>query len=432
MSKVVFPGWLNLPRRIRKKRAKSHYSRAARFFEKDQLKEAILEYDHAISADPRYASAYFNRSLAKEMNFDHKGARADAVKVMELEPGSHDAAYVLGMVAEHEGKDDEALNWYERSLTLNPGYDRAKERKNLILGRRVRQVTPHDLVSEGQIQSLAFVKPGFGFEAIVGLNQAKAELRTNIVLFKKRPELFAKYGASPAHGLLLCGPPGVGKTTLAVATAKEAEVSLIVAWIQKVVDMYSGNTEKNIHQIFDQARKSRPCIIFLDELDGLGLSRDQTRRTGESPSMALAVNQLLVEMDGVEENPDGLFVIGATNRPWDIDPALRQRFAQEILVGLPDPEGRRRLFEHYTRNTPRGAIDFGHLADVSDGRSPREIRQACEKASTLLVRREADTGEECILTTEGLVSVLGEDHQRGRTTDDPSSVKRNESLMQYA
>ena len=432
MSKVVLPGWLNLPRRIRKKRARSHYYRAAMLFEKDLLQEAILEYDHAISADPKYVSAYFNRSLAKEMSFDHKGARADAVKVMELEPGSHDAPYVLGVVAEHEGKDDEALSWYEKSLTLNPGYDRARGRKNSILERRDRRGTPRDLVSEGKIQSLAFVKPGFGFESIVGLEQAKAELRTNVVLFRQRPELFAKYGATPARGMLLCGPPGVGKTTLAVATAKEAGVNLMVAWIQKVVDMYSGNTEKNIHQIFDQARRSRPCIIFLDELDGLGLSRDQTRRSGESPSMALAVNQLLVEMDGVEENPDGLFVIGATNRPKDIDPALRQRFAQEILVGLPDLEGRKRLFEYYTRNTPHGAIDFGHLADVTDGQSPREIRQACEKASTLLVRREADTGEDCLLTTEVVASVLGEYHQLERTSGDQSLAKRNEGLMQYA
>ena len=434
MLKGNFLAIVDVRRRIRRKLAKRHYSKAAKLFEANEFEGAIREYDAAISADPDYASAYFNRSLAKALKCDYEGARADAERVMQIEPGSHDAPYVMGVIAEHEGKTDEARTWYEKALAIKPDYESAKKQLHLLELPRNKQDTASefDLVSEGQIRSLAFVKPKFGFESVVGLEHAKEELFTDVVLYVKRPDLFAKYGAKPARGALLCGPPGVGKTTLAMATAKEAGVNLIVAWIQRVVDMYAGNTEKNIHAIFEQARNSMPCIIFLDELDGLGLSRDKSRSNGESPGMALAVNQLLVEMDGVEENPDGLFVIGATNRPSDIDPALKQRFAKEINIDLPRTGDRKRLFERFVSSTPHEDVDYDSLANMTQGYSPREIRQVCDRAATLLVRNEHETGVSGTLTTEILTTILREDRSGWQTPRMSSFDTRHEDLMLYS
>jgi SpoVK/Ycf46/Vps4 family AAA+-type ATPase len=401
--------------------ARRHYVIAGKHFERNNL-TAIPEYNIALTFKPDFASALHNRSLCWALNSEYGKAKADALKVMQIEPYSDDAPFVMAVVAKSEGRIDDAIAWCERALRNNPEYQSAKDLRNALLEKRSGSQAPialecessptqwrsaaSDVLDDGEIKSLAFVMPNFGFESIVGLEHAKDELYTQVVIHSKRPDLFEKYATKPVRGVLLTGPPGVGKTTLAAATAKEAGVNFIVMRIHQVVDKWSGNTEKNVHAIFRQAKDSKPCIIFIDELDGLGTAREKSRQAGENPSMALVVNQLLTEMDGVEKNPEGVFVIGATNHPRDLDLALRQRFSEEIRIELPSLDERRRLFEYFTHNTPHGLIDYEELASVTEGYSPREIEQVCNRAAVVLARNEYETGTNGILTTEYLQAIL--------------------------
>lgn len=188
----------------------------------------------------------------------------------------------------------------------------------------------------------------------------------------------------------------VHNTYLVNAIGGETGSNVIIARINEIVDMYAGNTEKNMHQIFEQARKATPCLVFFDELDALGVKRDGGGGGGEGQSfMKMAVNQFLQEMDGVEKNPEGIFIIGATNSPWDIDPALKRskRFGETIYVPPPDYKTRVGAFKYNTKRMPLGPIDYGRLARATMGFSQADIDEICDKAALIPAVEEDQTGK---------------------------------------
>ncbi len=176
------------------------------------------------------------------------------------------------------------------------------------------------------------------------------------------------------------------------AIAGETKAKFIIMRINEIVDMWAGNTEKNLHAVFEQARKNAPCIVFVDEVDALG-----TKREGEQQgNMRMAVNQLLQELDGVEENPEGIFVIGATNQPWDMDPALKRpgRFGESIYLPAPDYTTRREAFRYNTRKMPLSRwVSFGRLARATTGFSQAEIMDICDKTALKVAVEEDRTGK---------------------------------------
>lgn len=190
----------------------------------------------------------------------------------------------------------------------------------------------------------------------------------------------------------------VHNTYLVNAIAGETNSNVIIARINEIVDMYAGNTEKNMHAIFEQARKNTPVIIFFDELDALGVKRgggDEGGGGGGQNYMRMAVNQFLQELDGVEANPEGIFVIGATNQPWDIDPALKRskRFGESIYVPPPNYASRKSAFRYNTRKMPIGRISFGRLARATMGFSQADISEICDKAALIPAAEEDRTGK---------------------------------------
>jgi len=187
----------------------------------------------------------------------------------------------------------------------------------------------------------------------------------------------------------------VHNTYLVNAIGGETGSNVIIARINEIVDMYAGNTEKNMHAIFEQARANTPVVVFFDEIDALGMKRSGGGGGGEQQSyMRMAVNQFLQEMDGIEKNPEGIFVIGATNQPWDIDSALKRskRFGESIYVPPPDYKSRKSAFIYNTRKMPLASIDFGRLARATMGFSQADIEEICDKAALIPAAEEDRTG----------------------------------------
>jgi SpoVK/Ycf46/Vps4 family AAA+-type ATPase len=191
--------------------------------------------------------------------------------------------------------------------------------------------------------------------------------------------------------VLLYGPPGCGKTFLARAVAGEMGAAFISLSIVDVLAMWVGSSERNLHDLFQSARAHAPCVLFLDEIDALGHKRSQIN----SSSMRTVVNQLLTELDGVDGNNDGVFVLAATNAPWDIDAALRRpgRLDRTVLVLPPDTAARAAILEYHLRDRPIAGIDLKAVAVATEHFSGADLAHVCETAAEFAMRDSIATGE---------------------------------------
>ena len=207
----------------------------------------------------------------------------------------------------------------------------------------------------------------------------------------RNPELRRVYGKSLRGGLLLYGPPGCGKTFIARAVAGELGAAFLSVSVNDVLDMWIGNSERNMHEIFRTARRQAPCVVFLDELDALGGKRSRSQSSG----MRNTVNQLLTELDGVDAGAnEGVFVLAATNVPWDVDIALRRpgRLDRTLLVLPPDGPAREAILRYHLRERPIENVDLGKLVKATDGLSGADLAHLCEAAAESALLDSARTG----------------------------------------
>jgi AAA+ superfamily predicted ATPase len=232
---------------------------------------------------------------------------------------------------------------------------------------------------------------GIRLADVGGLTEVKKRLEASFLAPLRNPELRALYGKSLRGGLLLYGPPGCGKTFLAKAVAGELGASFLHVSLADVLDMYIGQSERNVKELFEVARSSAPCVLFLDELDAIGGKRSLNRSSGARTT----VNQLLTELDGVGSDNEGVFVLAATNHPWDVDPALRRpgRLDRTLLVLPPDREAREAILRTHLRDRPVERIDTRRLAKATDGFSGADLAHLCESASENALMESVGSGQ---------------------------------------
>jgi SpoVK/Ycf46/Vps4 family AAA+-type ATPase len=207
---------------------------------------------------------------------------------------------------------------------------------------------------------------------------------------------------------MLYGPPGCGKTFLARAVAGEMGTRFVGVAINEVLDMYVGQSERNLHELFQTARRNAPCVLFLDEVDAIGQKRSNMRNNAGRNT----VNQLLTELDDVDDLNRDVFVLAATNMPWDVDPALRRpgRLDRTLLVLPPDRPAREAIFRHHLANRPIAGVDVGKLAAATDGYSGADIAHVCETAAERALIDSARTGEIRMIDMKDLDAALKEVH----------------------
>jgi transitional endoplasmic reticulum ATPase len=262
------------------------------------------------------------------------------------------------------------------------------------------------------------------YEDIGGLKEEVKKVREMIEIPLKRPELFEKLGIAPPKGVLMHGPPGTGKTLLAKAVASESDAHFIAINGPEIMSKYVGGSEENLREYFEEAEENSPSIIFIDELDAIAPKREETNGEAERRTVA----QLLTLMDGLKSRGQ-VVVIGATNRPDSLDPALRRpgRFDREIEIGVPDTEERKEVLEIHTRNMPLADdVDLDKIANTTHGFVGADLESLCKEAAMRVVRRilpEIQNDEEIPKEVMEKIVVTGDDFKNAQKEIQPSALR---------
>jgi transitional endoplasmic reticulum ATPase len=295
----------------------------------------------------------------------------------------------------------QAMEVYQRLLIANPLF--SDEEIDSYL-RLPSAGMGDDLDSEDFDDDYFMEKPAVKFKDVGGMQRIKDEISIKIIQPLKNPELYKAFGKKTGGGILLYGPPGCGKTFIAKATAGEIAAKFINIGLHDILDMWVGNSEKNLHEIFEMARRNAPCVLFFDEVDAMGASRSDLKQS----AMRHVINQFLAELDGVQSDNEGVLVLAATNAPWSVDPAFRRpgRFDRIIFVEPPDDKAREDIYTSMLVGKPVGEIDVKKIAAAAKDYSGADIKASIDIATEDKLRESMSKGSIQPLATKDLLKAI--------------------------
>lgn len=368
--------------------------------------DAEVEFREALTKQP--ANASLKLGLAKA--FQDQKKYSAALTLLEDWIKSKDApgeAFVMcARLLSSRGEVPDAIAKYRLGVERDPdAADKEFEEQLGIGGQFVESEVEEGRLKAGWEEGPAtpeIERPKLTFADVGGMDALKEEIRIKIVHPLNHPELFKAYGKKIGGGILMYGPPGCGKTHLARATAGEIKANFMAVGIADVLDMWIGSSERNMHQLFEQARDSKPCVLFFDEVDALGARRsDMVKSAGRH-----LINQFLSEMDGVTSSNDGVLILAATNSPWHLDPAFRRpgRFDRILFVPPPDLTARASILRVLCKEKPTADVDYAQIAKKTDQFSGADLKAIVDQAIEAKLREALKAGAPKPLVTGDFVA----------------------------
>jgi SpoVK/Ycf46/Vps4 family AAA+-type ATPase len=336
---------------------------------RQMLAEALLAARNYSEAEDEFLELLKRSSSDKikfglaQVYFAKENYSASSVILEELFSTNTDPAVAIlyAKTLIEEDAINKAIEVYQKSLRLHPHHTDDELDQFLRNSSSELDYFENDMEAD-RFQFLE--KPDISFKDVGGMDHVKKEIELKIIKPLLHPELYKAYGKKIGGGILLYGPPGCGKTYIAKATAGEVQAKFLNVSLNDILDMWIGNSEKNLHEIFELARKNQPCVLFIDEIDALGASRSDMKTS----SSRHLINQFLQELDGIDGSNEGILVIGATNAPWSLDQAFRRpgRFDRIVFVPPPDAESRESILKVKLQQKPTEKVDLAVLAKKSE------------------------------------------------------------------